>query len=390
MGLPKQLDILVRGADEFSFILANIFAEQKKKVLIVDESADYNSHHFVKINYFEKRFFEELGKKFNIETLFNIEKSLIPLNMACVAQEKIISLVSTPRQNALEFKRKFFIDHEFFGETQFDALFFESIEEFFQMMFKDKNSLKFSFKENKMPLSFAKLLGDHLERQFPSFDFFLRFPFDEKDNSDLHSFYSMFSLLGPNYFYRPYDLCQKLLDELLIKGGYFKQTKIDKIHQDKKEWIVELESFEGLIYPQSIYGGNDLFYPSLAKDATFFSSWEIPFKLTSKIPWDLIILPQVKLQGSFVPYAQLLRTSSENDWIWQCYFKCPELTTDEQILLFLEKSMHSTLSHLSFFGPLNKLGSFKRNKRDHYLLHPSAFFKTGIFSSLLRLRSVIM
>lgn len=392
MGLPKQLDLLVRGGDEYSLILANAFAEQKKRVLLVDEEKDQIKSSLVRLNYFEKRFLQELGKSFNIDALINIERNLIPANFACHIQNKLVSLASVPGQNAFEFKRKLCWDHDFIQSPNFDKLFFETTEEIFQLWFKEKNEFKVYLKDNKPILSWAKKFGKDLLNALPAFEFFLMGPVALSEKNNLFAeLYSTFSFLGPNYFYSPEKLRIELLEEFKGKGGYYKKTQIYKTHKEKKEWVVELESFEGLVYSQNIYAGSEILVPDLQKKGKAFSSWEIPIRLNTQHPWDFIILPQEHLQGSFVPYAELIQVTSDK-WIWKAYLEQPELAVDQQILIFLERSLESTLSQLPFSGAYQKLGPFERNKRaDYFLLDgPASHLKPGIFSSLLRLRSVIM
>lgn len=392
MGLPRQLDILVRGGDEYSLILANAFAEQKKKVLLVDEDQDLSSKNIIRLNYFEKRFLQELGKSFNIDALINIERNLTPANFAFFVKNKLISLASVPGQNILEFNRKLCWDHEFIHDPHFDKIFFETTEEIFQLCFKEKNALKLYMKEANASLSWAKKFGNDLLTALPAFEFFLTGPVDLADKKDnLASLFPSFAFLGSNYFYSPEKLRHELLEELKKKGGYYKKTKIYKTHQEVKDWVIELESFEGLIYPQHIYSGNDILTPSIQKNGKIFSSWEIPLRLSTLQPWDLIILPQEHLQGTFVPYAELAQVSAQQ-WVWKAYLEQPELAVDQQILIFLERALETTLSQLPFSGDYQRLGNFVRNRRaDYYQLNGSAaHLRPGIFSSLLRLRNVIM
>ena len=396
MGFPKQLDNLVSGGDEFTLVLATVFAEKKQSILLVDEHEDIRFPTPVKLSYLEKRFFQEVGKQFNNDVLINIERYIKPVSLALYSQNHSLSFISGPAQNGIELKRKFQLKSDLTFDSTFEVRFFELVEKFLTLSLKAYShtvAVNKFLKEEKTNIAWAIDLGKELSLLFPASSFFVRGYFSEKSFPELYYIYLTLTLLGPLYHYDSNSFRHSLLEEYKKKGGHHKKTFCRKFEKQKKSWVVELDSFEGLVYPQKVFLEKDLICPEVKDSLTRYSAWDVLVELDISLPWNQIILPHHNLQGGFVPYSELIQISNEK-WLWRAYLEQPHMAHPDQLTLFLEEVFNQNMSSLPFAHHCKNRAAFGRCLENYCYYYDVKMKGTrsqrGIFPSLLRLSDAIM
>ena len=286
--LEKNIDMALIGKNYPSFILGLDLLKKGNKVLLLDDDRFRYGESFTNyIGDIERNFLIECGKELDSGPLIKIDNYLKRKNLTYDLLNKRIRLGADPWMNLLELSRKFFFcwdneknlkRNEFHaliencsGRKEFNVHYDGVVKKMAFMIFQMDSTVELTF-ENITKCNLGNLidlfipfrksvLSDDLSSDTRLHDFHTmiyaaRGFYHNKPaffGNDLELLHLFLGLLSPLYEVDNERLQSDLMDCFTREGGYFKKAWISEYFFDKQvPWAMELDSFEGVVFPEMI------------------------------------------------------------------------------------------------------------------------------------------
>lgn len=261
--LKAKYNNIIIGKNYLSIIYGMLkLKKNPNSVLIIDDPDTKMGNHWYKnIGEIEKQVLIQIGKKYNIDTLKNINISLKPTNTIIFLNDKMIEFGTSPFANIREIARKL---PECFPMSSLQRLneigpesFNELCEEFFKNMadniFQTNNELSFLtqnieiekiFEDFLLFINKSGLITEQLHYVLQIL--FQTFFSNIKDNNE--SKYLLISILSPRYELLENLLADDLVFEFKSNGGELVSAEVNnwEIYQSELKYLL-LSSVDGII-----------------------------------------------------------------------------------------------------------------------------------------------
>ncbi len=267
--LNSKFESILLGKNYLSLIFGILkIKASKESVLVIDDpNCSLGGLWHKNLGEVEKRSLYNIGQKYNVQSLKEINNYLIPTNTLLKLDEVLIEFGQSPFANIRELSRKlpqcFPIDLvetlEKFGEEQFNkdcSIFLDDITARLELIGINKD---FSINQSSLKIiydQFLSFLDSHsivseqlhyvLQVLFQSFFSNLK----DEDGSR----YLLTSILSPRYSLDVDTLMNDLNFEFKSLGGSISKTSISsiEIYKNKLEYV-ELASMDGIIKAKQLY-----------------------------------------------------------------------------------------------------------------------------------------
>lgn len=263
--LRKSYDHTVIGLNYISLIHSIISMKLNHSVLIIGDHVQKNTNNwFLNIGELEKQILQNLGRRFDIAPLVNLDQYLSKKNTLLVMDDVLLELSDSPYINIKEMARKFpdCFSHVFkeslknVSQPQFDSKFYELIETITENSFENYaqklTKKNFEISDPLIAEVFQAFL-DYLEQDTlatKQLHYVLQVIYQTVFSSgrdDLESKYLLISLLSSRYQIDHDKFLSELLYEFRKLGGDIKATAIQDwgIENDQLNYLL-LNSIDGL------------------------------------------------------------------------------------------------------------------------------------------------
>ncbi len=263
--LKRDLNCLIVGNNYLAYILSIVGQQGHKGNLLLDDDrvnlgSEWKNH----IGLLEKKYLESLGHKFSISSLSKIGNYLELSNLVVCFDKKYFLATESVNLNFKEIFRKYPALAGNSLPEVLSSLDFsdEELDESFNLIIKKLEST-----ENKITIENSKIqkictllfenYKNSKELKVKHFWQYIEILFQQKISRELtldEFSHLVLSLVSPRFLVNEKKLINDLKHELIAKGGLFKNAQISNWQFFKKKVsYLELNSFEGVIKPSSVY-----------------------------------------------------------------------------------------------------------------------------------------
>ncbi|MFN8369666.1 MAG: hypothetical protein U0T83_03470 [Bacteriovoracaceae bacterium] len=263
--LKRDINCLIVGNNYLAYILSIIGQQGRKGNLLLDDDrvnlgSEWKNH----IGVLERKYLENLGNRYGIGSLEKIGNYLELSSLIISFDKKFFYATESISLNFKEVFRRF---PDLVGPSLIEAM---NCLAFSDVDFDQEASLiikKLEVKEGKIVLENSKLqklitllfdnYNNSTDLNVKHFWQYVELLFQQKISKDhtLDEFtHLVLALISPRYIINEKKLIKDLKNELVNKGGLFKNAHISNWQFIKKKVsYLELNSFEGVIRPESVY-----------------------------------------------------------------------------------------------------------------------------------------